>query len=88
MTVTAPTVTHTHTHTGYSHGHSRCSNVWAWLGGLTSGHRPGDEGDVAPLKAQAEAEEVPQLVVAGEVDDGGGDGHHSAQPHQRHTHNR
>lgn len=42
---------------------------------LTSGQSSGEKRDVAALQAHAELQGVPQLVVAGEVDDGGGDRH-------------
>lgn len=49
---------------------------------LTSGEASCQEWDVVAMETQAEMQEVPQLVVAGEVDDGGRHGHdakHNAQ---------
>lgn len=43
---------------------------------LTSGKPSGQKRNVATLEPQTEPQEVPQLVVAGEVDHGGWDGHH------------
>lgn len=49
--------------------------------GLTSGKTPGNKRDVAALETQAVSQEVPQLVVAGEVDDGGRYSHDPAHTH-------
>lgn len=58
------------------------SPCWS-CGRLTSGQTPGNKRDVAALETQAGSEVVPQLVVAGEVDDGGGYSHDSAHKQTR-----
>lgn len=55
--------------------------------GLTSGESPSNKRDVAALVTQTISQEVSQLVIAGEVNDGGRHSHNPARKHT-HTHHR
>lgn len=76
MTDTAPTEAHTQKlrkqtlHTMVSVSLNECAP--------TSGKGPSHERDMAALETQPVSEEVSQLVVAGEVDDGCRNSHDSA----------
>lgn len=49
---------------------------------LTSGQTSSNKRDVVALETQTVSQEVPQLVVAGEVDDGGWYSHNPAHTHK------
>lgn len=47
---------------------------WAWWV-LTPGKGPGQQGDVVPPASCASLQVVPELVIRGEIDDGGRHSH-------------
>lgn len=57
-----------------------CANACAF-NALTSSQTTGNKGDMVALKSQTVSEKVPQLIVAGEVDDSGRYCHNPIQTH-------